>query len=774
MREHRIEIEPYKIVDDVSYRITRYLNHHAQATFSGIVRDSKVDEYFNSALEGEAWVKIYFLTVAQRNIIRRIFDKLQASDGAGVLAVAKFLNVKGINYEKIDHFIKSAQPKTLYETMEALRAFRHFDQEDMTKVLQYYHMGLYMKMAGLTKVDKVFQIIGALSADAFFKVKTDPKEFTGILSRNDLLERKELIFYGVLTEFKILEDNGVKRLRGVARSGSYQMDLTAHTRVFQDPAKTYSDVLATVTREYQGEAKEGAASAQPPFALRVTDKTIAAMDQREPETAGRGKEPENEAAPPKTILVQYKETDWEFIKRLASHFGTVVIPRYRTKVESIPQGATDAQKTDKEEQIKFFFGLPAPRPKDGGELPADEDDAPATPEGFPFTEYQAIKKGALKHSGHEVSSALSSERYRVENERELYELGEAIAIVQGPGGGLELYVGQSESSFAMKGEMEHRYILKSKEALVQKKAYLDGVAAPVFNEFTNWDLEFRLLGDSKAADFDLKFNEETLSRGEVSLWTSVSQRHREASVPDYKTSLWNASGALASVKDPELHTEGVAFKSRLQGFSLLGKVTKVHDKFVEVELDEDENLPRNQKPDAEGNAVREDRAAWDKAYKRFRFSSLYASDDGSGIHWMPKIEDRVRLYFPDRDEENGYVISFFYEEGNLPSNRTDPNNTSIKNPQGKEVLFSPTSICATNNDGLLILLQQGRGIDFASNGKIQIRSSASVTIAAGGALHLSAPSGVAIDQGAASMAISPEKIQVKAHIKLSGGSELGG
>lgn len=46
------------------------------------------------------------------------------------------------------------------------------------------------------------------------------------------------------------------------------------------------------------------------------------------------------------ILIQYQETDWQFVKRLASHFHTGLIPDLTT------------------DKPKFYFGLPEGNPKE--------------------------------------------------------------------------------------------------------------------------------------------------------------------------------------------------------------------------------------------------------------------------------------------------------------------------------------------------------------------------------------------------------------------------
>lgn len=76
-------------------------------------------------------------------------------------------------------------------------------------------------------------------------------------------------------------------------TGSYLMDTVRHIRSFQDDGISYGSMLGTITEEYPNSAYKM--------------------------TAGQG------STIPGFVL-QYNETDWEFAKRLASHFETDIYP----------------------------------------------------------------------------------------------------------------------------------------------------------------------------------------------------------------------------------------------------------------------------------------------------------------------------------------------------------------------------------------------------------------------------------------------------------------
>ncbi len=76
-------------------------------------------------------------------------------------------------------------------------------------------------------------------------------------------------------------------------TGSYLMDTTRHIRSFQDDGISYDSMLGTITEEYSSSAYKM--------------------------TVGQG------TTIPGFVL-QYNETDWEFAKRLASHFASDIYP----------------------------------------------------------------------------------------------------------------------------------------------------------------------------------------------------------------------------------------------------------------------------------------------------------------------------------------------------------------------------------------------------------------------------------------------------------------
>lgn len=118
--------------------------------------------------------------------------------------------------------------------------------------------------------------------------------WAGVTVLEESGERKTL-FKGAVQSLEIETENGVKTLRGELVSGSYLMDTMEHTRTFQDAGMLYREVQKFYLDAY------------PDSSLIMT--------------AGQGA-----AIGGNKWLLQYQETDWEFSRRLASHFNSPLIP----------------------------------------------------------------------------------------------------------------------------------------------------------------------------------------------------------------------------------------------------------------------------------------------------------------------------------------------------------------------------------------------------------------------------------------------------------------
>ena len=164
----------------------------------------------------------------------------------------------------------------------------------------------------------------------------------------------------------------------------------------------------------------------------------------------------------------------------------------------------------------------------------------------------------------------------------------------------------------------------------------------------------------------------------------------------------------------------------LIGASLDGKILAVEKDVVKITLNEDGN--------AESAGTR-----W------YAYSTVYSSPDGTGWYCMPEPGDAVRLYFPTMDETQAYVISSAHEESGARSN---PDNKSIKNKQGKEALFMPDKVVITNNNGMSIVIDDAIGITFISDKDINFEANGLVQLISGQVVSMIAADKVTLKQGA--------------------------
>ena len=206
---------------------------------------------------------------------------------------------------------------------------------------------------------------------------------------------------GVVKNLQIHREGDLCSLTVHAVSGSYYEDLERHIRVFQDANTTYNEILSYNEISYQDAGH--------------------AMVIGEGSTIG-------------DLVVQYHETDWEFARRMASHFNSVVVPAYRTR------------------GIHYYFGFP------DGKKNIELSKSTYT-----------IRKDAedyLTKTKNKVLSLIETDALCLEIEsRNVYEIGDSF-----PFQGQTYYIYEIESN--LEGwELVHHYKLRSKAALQTIKQY---------------------------------------------------------------------------------------------------------------------------------------------------------------------------------------------------------------------------------------------------------------------------------------------------------------
>lgn len=194
-----------------------------------------------------------------------------------------------------------------------------------------------------------------------------------------------------------------------------------------------------------------------------------------------------------------------------------------------------------------------------------------------------------------------------------------------------------------------------------------------------------------------------------------------------------------------LHTKAMGSQTEednknIVGASLKANVVSVDKTKVMVKIQSDEN---------KNNAG----SRW------FDFATVYSTPDGTGWYCMPEIGDEVRLVFPDKYEGDAYVSSCVHTEN---ENRTNPDEKSWKNKQGKEVIFTPETLVLRNNKGMSIEISDLEGIKVVSDKKIILQAIDDISINSESGLQMAASEKMLLSQGGAS-------IQMNDSITIAGG-----
>ncbi|SNS15475.1 Phage late control gene D protein (GPD) [Anaerovirgula multivorans] len=120
-------------------------------------------------------------------------------------------------------------------------------------------------------------------------------------------DKEKVIFTAEVLDVDIKEENGIYHIEAKGISGTFYLDIEKKSRSFQNTAMTYRDVIKQVIKD--------------------TSKSDAIFEAGEKESIS-------------VPRIQYRESDWIFIKRMASHSGAVVVPEV-TEIRS-----------------RFWFGMP--------------------------------------------------------------------------------------------------------------------------------------------------------------------------------------------------------------------------------------------------------------------------------------------------------------------------------------------------------------------------------------------------------------------------------
>ncbi|MCM1233946.1 MAG: hypothetical protein NC489_27890 [Ruminococcus flavefaciens] len=184
------------------------------------------------------------------------------------------------------------------------------------------------------------------------------------------------------------------------------------------------------------------------------------------------------------------------------------------------------------------------------------------------------------------------------------------------------------------------------------------------------------------------------------------------------------------------------YNNDLVGVSLIANVTAVEKTQVKVQIEDDENKT-------------ECGSRW------FDYATVYSTPDGAGWYCMPEVGDKVRLVIPDHVEGHAYVASSIHL--GMAGGRNNPDEKSWKNPQNKEILFTPDAIILRNNSGISLELSDSEGVKVRSNKDIIVQADRNIQIRSQQAgVNMAAETAILMQQGVA-------KVEISNDINISGG-----
>lgn len=415
--------------------------------------------------------------------------------------------------------------------------------------------------------DKQVKYMEILSGETWVKIIG-----VGEQKESEEVERN-VLFHGVVTDFFLGHDGYETTLKIKMASGTILMDLRSHFRVFQNKDSICGEIYRQITNAY-------------------SNGKVICQEGGSDKTEG--------------VLIQYQETDWKFLKRVAGRTGLYLVPDVQNK------------------GIRYTVGLSSGIKR---EIPQDNINI-------------RLNIGSYMQKSRNGMASLQVEDMQelILTDREIYQIGDYISYQ-----GKDYFVHQIQTGYE-KGECNHTYCLKTKEAI-------------------------------KVLPF----------------------QHDEVT--------------------------GCSFNATIVGIE--------KDK-VQIEIEHDEWKALDGK-------------------KWFLYSTVYSSDDGTGWYCMPEQGDSVRLYVPAK-EEDSFVLSAVHKPTDC--SRQNPDIKSLKTKYGKEIRFTPDSIFMTNNQGMIVEMNDSEGITISSNKNIVIEADDNLTISStNSSLLLAADDSLQVRQGSTSMTL---------------------
>lgn len=259
-------------------------------------------------------------------------------------------------------------------------------------------------------------------------VQTTNQNTPVVLKYMDVTGKEQILFQGVVTNVKQWTIAGLKHLNIDAVSFSYLLDVKKISRSFQRDGEPYSYIFQRINalaREY---------------VPNLTDSVVKAEDGHDNAITGR-------------LIVQHKESDWQFLKRLASHFNI---------------GLTPAIIFD---SPKVYFGLP-PQPKSEDEQDQDTPKLEFNPASYKI--YRNTAAFATASSNYRKNSEITFTEndftYCEAQSLDVLQLGQQVSFLE-----QNWYI-KYICTIMEKGAVNNTYTLTSKQGLMQDDLYNNQLA----------------------------------------------------------------------------------------------------------------------------------------------------------------------------------------------------------------------------------------------------------------------------------------------------------
>jgi len=217
----------------------------------------------------------------------------------------------------------------------------------------------------------------------------------------DPTEGQKELFNGIISDIGMHTENDMSILSVTVVSRSALMDIELETRTFQDSAMTYEN---------------------------VTERMGDAFNFLWPKQGGENID---------SMIVQYKETDWAFAKRLAGRLGTVVVPDYLLDEPYISIGMTTRPVQTGIDVISFEINKGT-------------------------NNYRLCALGGELEELHSIEYVVKS--------RDIYDLCDGIVYM-----GQTLYVYAIDTVYEG-NELMHYYTLKDKEGFYTRRTFNENLA----------------------------------------------------------------------------------------------------------------------------------------------------------------------------------------------------------------------------------------------------------------------------------------------------------